>query len=49
MCHDRSFQDNVDFEEKEIITKQEDNNITRRDKDDKGVEDWHELKWFNTK
>ena len=30
MCHNQSFEDDIDFEEKNIITKREDNNRTRR-------------------
>ena len=30
LCHNQSFENNVDFEEKKIITKQIHNNITRR-------------------
>ena len=41
--HDQSFEDDVnfkEFEEKKIITKQEDNTLhLSRDHDDKGVED----------
>ena len=38
-CHDRSFEDNVDFDKENTITKQEDKNLyLLGDQDENGVE-----------
>ena len=50
MCHDRSFEDDVHFEEKKVITNQEDKNLYHPEtKMTRILKSGVEPEWFNTK